>query len=416
MSSIAKTMSLSTFNRSNVVVMLLVVGAVLGLFFLPEIIDLQRAVSGGGSSAVKNTTEAPPQFPSATEEEDTTAQPPTVLSPLEEVLMLVDSGREGRARAALPVTRGMLAEPSGDDETEMAPREGTAGVIDTLSQSPLTWQAIQSEASANALRRARKEALELSKVLGNESPNTRHALYNFASGLGLALDPKTSKFMKPDQVVGYLEQLDLSVSRTMARESVDRVDYLAWANISLGPVFEATRLGQRQRQYEMPFQPHLTLTSAYVMQRRPDMPNGTLPGRVRVVATGFVRGKDVRSLRIVGPNGELRARVSLVRRSADGNYRFFKTPSLDGRIDWTFIVESKTGEESVKTYRFFERAQRFPWGKFVGLPQTGYLLPFQNLIATVRTFDPRDVDHRLDHFFTVGDIEGRSSNEEFESF
>lgn len=411
-------MSLSTFNRSNVVVMLLIVGSVLALFFLPEIIDLQRAISGGVSA--KRTTEAVvPVVAEAGEGSVIAAPVAEAISPLEEVLMLLDSGREGRARAMLPAALDFSATTAVESETvpnDQSENGGTADVIDSLGQSPLTWSAIQSENSANMLRRARNEALELAKGLGARSPNTRYALFNFASGIGTALDPKTAKLMKPDEVVGYLERLDLAVSRNMSREPIDRVDYLAWANISLGPVFEATRLGERKSNYIVPFQPQLTLSSVYVMHRRPDSAEKKRQERVNVVATGYVRGKDARSIKIVGPNGNVRRRIGLPKATEDTDYRFFRTPALDGRQDWTFVVEGVEGERSEKTYRFYSKAVRFPWGKLDQINQSGYLLPFRNVYATPSLFNPREVDRRLDAYFAFGDIEGRSSNEVFESF
>lgn len=412
-------MSLSTFNRSNVVVMLLVVGAVLALFFLPEIIDLQRALSGDSARQKRSAQELAPEVQESGEGSLVSVSVTQTLSPLEEVLMLLDSGRDGRARAMIPTALDFGS--SSVREGGMVPRAsdgdgGTADVIETLGQSPLTWGAIQSESSAAVLRRARNEALQLAKGLGARSPNTRYALFNFASAIGTALDPKTPKVMQPEEVVGYLERLDLAVSRNMSREPIDRVDYLAWANISLGPVFEATRLGERKDNYIVPFQPQLTLTSIYVMHRRPDSLENKRQERVNVVATGFVRGKDARYIKIIGPNGNVRRRIGLPRAKADTDYRFFRTPALDGRQDWTFIVEGVEGERAEKTYRFYSKARRFAWGKFEDINQSGYLLPFRNVMATRTTFNPRDVDRRLDAFFAHGDIEGRSSNEVFQTF
>jgi hypothetical protein len=406
-------MSLSTFNRSNVVVLLLIAAGVLAMFFLPEIIDLQRAITGAGTPKKAAATEVV-AIPESRDAPRRAVAASGAVSPLDEVLMLLDTGSEGRARVALPIAADMLGLRSSDEESKAESSE--PGVVsEELGELQLSWAAIQSERSANALRHARGAALQLAKELGPRSPNTRYALFNFASGIGTALDPKSPKLMRPEEVIHYLERLDLAVSRSMSREPIDRGDYLAWAQISLGPVFEATRLGAREVNYTVPFDPQLTLSSLYVMHRRPDTA-GKKQERVNVVATGYVRGKDAKAIKIIGANGKVRRRIGLPKADSDTDYRLFKTPVLDGRQDWTFVVEGVDGEKFEKTYRFYGRAMQYPWGKLEEINQSGYLLPFRNVMATPSLFNPREIDRRLDAHFAQGDIEGRSSNRIFETF
>lgn len=417
MASIAKSMSLSTFNRSNVVVLVLIGAAVLAMFFLPEIIDLQRALSGTPKSPVVASVEREAQEASS----DTVIEAvpvTTAASPLDEVLLLLDSGSDGRARVALPTSGNLF----GLRDTDSLPPESPAGeqdfggVLRGLGDGPLTWAAIQSDRSADALRNARSEALELARNLGPRSPNTRYALFNFASGIGTTLDPKTAKLMKVDDVITYLERLDLAVSRSMSREPIDRSDYLSWAEISLGPVFEATRLGNREINYTAQFDPQLTLSSVHVMHRRPDSLQNKKQERVNVVATGFVRGKDAKFIKIIGPNGKVRRRIGLPKADSDTDYRLFRTPVLDGRQDWTFVVEGVEGEKFEKTYRFYGRAVRYPWGKLDDINQSGYLLPFRNVSATPTLFNPREVDRRLDSHFAMESAEVQSTSRIFVTF
>lgn len=412
-SPLSHSMGLSTFSRSNVVVVALVVASVVALFFLPEIIDLKRAVSNTQDAVVAGAgnEESAPVALESSGEEITRVRAVTAPSPLEEVLLLLDAGNEPRASASLPLLRGEISAKGEVPPTETtAPRGEVAESLESLTTNPLTWNAIQSDASGKALRKARSDALELARSLGARHQNTRHALFNFASGIGFTLDPKATKLMNPEEAVGYLERLDNTVSRSMSRESVDRLDYQTWAGISLGPVLQSTRLGRRDLPPAPRFNPHLTISSVYVLHTKPDDARSKRLEDVNVFVTGFVRGKDAHTVKFVDESGRVRRRIRLRKPRADTDYRFFKSSRIDGRRTWTIMVEGPGDEVYSKIYRFHDRAVQFGWGRVEQARANGYLLPFRNVRATPRDFDPALVDPRLDAHFHIGGYELRTEH------
>ncbi len=420
MSALAKSLSLSTFNRGNLVVVAMVLASVLALFFLPEIIDLKRAISGApavssaaSSGAVTKSAASEPAATIAVERREAVyrVRSTTSVSPLDEVLLLLEERNEPRASASISALRAeasrKVAEvmPSSEE-----PESGASDALDALSARPLTWTAIQSDGSKKALRKARAEALDLAQSLSTRNASTRYALFNFASGIGFALDPKAAKVMKPEEAVGYLERLDRAVSHSMSRESVDRLDYLAWANISLGPVFQATRLGRRELPTAPPFDPELTISSLHVLHTLPDDPERRRQEEVNVHLTGFVRGKDARVVKLIDQNGRVRRRIKLRKAKSDTDYRFFKSSRIDGRQTWTIVVEGEGDQIYSKVYRFYDRALPFGWGRLSDVRANGYQVPFRNVRATAREFNPSLVDPRLDAHFHVGGMELRTAS------
>jgi len=404
-------MSLSTFNRGNVVVVGVVLVSVLALFFLPEIIDLKRAISGANAPKKIAEQEVRPARVVERREDVHRVRSVRAPSPLDEVLLLLDQRNEPRASASLSALR---AEPS-RDRAEVVPDadnadSGASEALDALSARPLTWTAIQSDGSKKALRKARGQALELAQSLSTRNAATRYALFNFASGIGLTLDPKASKVMKPEEAVGYLERLDRSVSRSMSREAVDRLDYLTWANISLGPVFQATRLGRRELPTAPAFDPELTISSLYVLHTRPDDAKRRKQEEVNVFLTGYVRGKDARVVKLIDQNGRVRRKIKLRKAKSDTDYRFFKSSRIDGRQTWTIVVQGVGDQLYSKVYRFYDRALPFGWGRVNEVRANGYQLPFRNVLATTRDFNPNMVDPRLDAHFHIGGMELRTGS------
>mgnify|MGYP000169369442 CR=1 FL=1 len=354
-----KTGSISSFKPKSFLLTTLVVLLVASLFFIPEIVDFQKSITGFG---VTKEGESKPEVASERDTAEHTLSTKTGSgSPLDKITGLIDTGYIEQLKAKKVV--------SGAERFKEAPRGGPK----------LSWEIIKSRESLDALRTAEREALGLAKALPPDKVGTRYALYNFVSGVRLVLEG-AEKTMSPDEAVRYLEFLQLAVSSTMGRENVDRALYNRWVGVSLGPLSEQTK-ALRLMQQRAPFNPRLTLTKVVV--RKAGGKHGQFVSRspVYVQFVGFVVGQDIKKIELYR-NSELLVKKMLLRAPDESGRRFFSPRQFPAVGYYTFRVYDDTGQIYQKTYTFFPRAARFPWRRGV------FELPF------------RSGDPRLDRFFT----------------
>lgn len=400
--------------------LMLVGGLVVGLFFIPELLQLRsksafeksafeeargarsRASTAASSNIVKDVARSDatsrvastststenlesPQSASTSETHSTTSWGwwndikgwfAGLTSPR---LAQVARNREGSRHQVRDDTRASLS--------------SVAQRMDSDSDA-LSWATIRSPESKDALGQARRDAMELSRGLPTSAVNSRFAMIDFANGLDFVMT-KADQQMTPRDAVIYMTKLDQSVTRALAQENVERVFVKRWSQLSLGPVLGKTMLGQSHDTVTTPFNPQLTLTELrvrHVGMHRGD-PN---TGKVDVSISGYLIGSDIDKVTMEANNGAIVLPV-YIKRDPRG-YWFFNRGTIDGRKKWKFTVYNKLGEQYEKRYQFYPKVGGFRYDS-----KLGYQIPFHMERARVGEFRSDNFDPRLDQFFALSE-------------
>lgn len=389
-------------TRGGFLGLMLVGGLVIGLFFIPELLQLSVKTEGTRGaltspvSVSRSTVETAPTSSLSTVTTTTT----TVVAPeakssgtwgwwsdVKDWFSSLSSPRLARVARDRESTR-LAASPDARASLNMISQK-----LDGNSRpGQTTWATIRSNESRDAIGQARRDALELARGLPSTANGSKFAIIDFANGLEFVMT-KADQQMTPRDAVVYLMKLDQSVSRALGEEKVDRVFVKRWTQISMGPVLGKTMLGQRHDSEIAPFDPQLTMTEVRVVHkgmRRGD-PN---TGKIDVTISGYLIGDDVKSVVMEANDGAMSIKLPL-KRDPRG-FWFFNRGTVDGRQTWTFKVYDKFGERFQKMYQFFPKARSFTYQK--GL---GYQIPYRMARATVGLFRSQDFDPQLDRYFTV---------------
>ena len=356
----ARSARIRGVTPKSFILAIVVIALVLALFFIPEIVAFQKGFFSEGQRA---QVPASPTPQTIVEHELSRAPLPAGQSPIEEVAGLMDSGFVEKLKAKKLVSTA--------DGKKSAP--GTA-------ERDLTWAAIKGKASGDALRAASREALNISKSLPVDKPGSRYALFSFASGVDMILD-SGEKAMSAAEAVRYLDVLRLSVTRAMSREQVNRAEFNRWLGLNLGPTVGAY-VGTADSVARMPFTPRPTLTSV-IVRKTPGRRGRWDENRPEYVTlAGFMLGKDIKQAQLY-LNGNYVRKLALRPVDVSGR-RTFKTGRMNARGVYTLRIISTQGEIYQKSYAFYPRVRKFPWGKG-GV----FEIPFQGVRS-----------NRLDRFFT----------------
>ena len=399
MPELGRSLSLSEFGRSAWVVGIFFVLLIGSLFFIPELIQFQRSVTGGATDKVVQHEETQEEKPGLISEgkdflarhlpsfrgknrKDEATEPVEVAQQMPE---------EIPAPADLNQFEAML-----DSSDKSGPR---ASLKSNVSQSAkgkawsdgpgITWEQIRSGPSKEALGSARRRSLELARSLPTRAESTRYALINFANGLEFAVN-RGSESMSAKDAVDYLTNLDRAVTAAMFQEVVDREIYKRWVEISMGPAFEKSKLSREHNRYQMQFNPRITLTSVQV-QHQGRVVKGKDKTRIYAGFSGFVVGDDIRRAELVSEDGVMHRKLILT--PDPRGYKFFRVGTIDAKRRWIIRVYDKYDELYEKNYDFASVAGRMP------IEDRYYQLPFRMVYASRQTFRPRDVDPRLDAYF-----------------
>ena len=339
-------------NRKNLILTVCVVLVVVGMFFIPELIDFQRNI-GSAKSSVTDEPLSEDQYALTTAKE-TTGESLEVAgeSPLANISRMIDSGYIDRAAKKSTEQRS-----GGSTSSEGAVQEPTTDslALTTLSQRALTWETFKSDSVSGALGRARTASLELLKDVPGDDEATRFALYNLANGIKVVRDGGEPG-MSAEMAYSYLESLDATVTRAMVREGVARDLYKRWQDISLGELFSSSRLARAKAQYEVVFNPGLSLEKIRVFK-----PGATFreTGKVYVNIEGYVRGNDIKRIAAY-QDGVFKRNLTLYNPDRDG-IRRFAWLGRNARSVLTIVAYDKYGESFEKSYRFYPLAKRFRW-------------------------------------------------------
>jgi len=375
-------------NRNNLILTVGVILLVVGMFFIPELIDFQRNVGGSNIAGVEESSSEAGEFAITTAKVSELEIDPSG-SPLAEIARMIDRGsistknkQEGQSGAS-------------GEAGSAGSGEGVDVALSSLSQRALTWETFKSDSVSGALGRARTASMELLKDVPTDDDATRFALYNYANGIKVVRDGGEPG-MTPEMAYSYLESLDASVTRAMVREGVAREFYKRWQAISLGELFSSSRLARAKQQFEVVFNPGLSLERARVF-----MPGATFRtnGKVYVNLEGYVRGNDVKRIAAY-QDGVFKRNLTLYNPDKDG-IRRFGWFGRNARSVLTLVAFDRYGESYEKSYRFFPSAQRFRW---TPRDQGTFLINFRSGL----------VDPSLDRYFRFrgansGDVDAASN-------
>ena len=399
MASLVKDLRISNLTSNNFVITAVVLAVIIALFFIPELLELQKNLFSSSSQTVKKEKVEP------LKSEKQKLALKVESSPLNRILELLDSGyldqlKEKRMRGEsivddleqalnteLPLPQGPKASLGSAEEIQ--PR--------FVSGEQVTWKTLRASSSLKTFKDARKRALEIAAALDPAYSSAKFALYNFVNGLNKIIEG-AEKSMKPEEAMAYLEHLDQDVTDSFLKDR--------WADVSLGALFEQSR-SQRMKTRSVPaFNPGLTLT--YVRVKQPSDRfgrfNPTRPALVYV--EGFVRGKDAKRM-VLLRNGEQVRRISLRKKMDTQGRRIFNIPQRDATGVYTIVAYDKEGSRYARSFSFYDRARQFNWIREQG---GTFALPFA------------ESDPRLTSFFMVagqgrsrsmGNLESSASGENF---
>lgn len=252
---------------------------------------------------------------------------------------------------------------------------------------PLTWDLLKSRPIKKVLRKAIREATQVSRLIPEDLSRSRFALQTYIGGVSRVLKGVRDA-LSADQVPSYLTNLDRNVTSALTSENAERAIRQAWAEVSLSPITDK-QLTQQYKESTIPaFDPRLRLTSVEVIQPSNRRGRFNPNGRIYVKFRGFVVGSEVKKV-VIYKDGERFRSVRLQRKADKDGRRFFKMAQHRYDRDSVYTVEAIDREDNYfrKNYSFFPRAQRFPWG---GVGKASYQIPFP------------DSDPRIDAFFRVG--------------
>lgn len=342
MNNLAAAINISRFNKSSVLVTGLVVVMVVGLFFIPELVDFQFSGSSSRSSESPLATSANVD---QSERRVVRVQEPPAVSPLAQVSALIDNGYIDR----------LVQERAGRTPGSTS---DSAATENALAGRAVSWSDIREGEVKTTLYTARDDASKLAAQLPVRFVNSKFALLSLVSGIDMILSNAQGS-MQPQQGLEYLEWLSQSVNDTMIREGVERADFVAWKNVNLGPLLQASRAHREKAQIHMAFSPQLTLDRVTVFKPADRFGHYQQKGPVNVNIAGHFKSRDVKRIAIFG-NGRFMREVFYGPGDKEGESGF-SLIEVDGTQVITFKVWDVNGSVYEKSYLFYPKARRFAW-------------------------------------------------------
>ena len=382
MSSLFKNVKMPGAGFSSYLSTGIVLLVVVGLFFIPELIDFQRSLSGAKKEIppAAVSTIAPLTEEMKAVEELTPEKGPGIFDRITDMANNFWEDSFGE-----PVWK-KKAERGGHSGSESAKRQNLAleaGSI--LGGQSISWNMLHSSESTGVFKSALRDAQKLAKALPEQYQESRYALLNFAGGISRVLGAN-DKTMSAEDAVAYIEHLDMAVTDALLRERVERSDFVKWAEVSLEPVLSQGR-SQRYKTRALPsFDPRLSLTEVLVKQKPGPQSRFDPRGKALVRFEGYVMGRDTETI-FVTINGREVRKVSLRKRPDAQGRRSFKVPPMNARAIIGLNIYDKDGARYSRFYDFYRVASRFHWDADHG---GAFVLPFE------------EGDPRVDWIFRIG--------------
>jgi hypothetical protein len=341
MATLARQLTFPNLSLKNILFGLMIVAILIGLFFIPEILNYQKRAVSNATGAIKTEEVEKPQ---------SILQPSTEVnterSPLDEVLYLMESGHYA------PKTRQAATKNSVEQI-----------VADT---SILTWDNLKSGRGEASLRNAQNVARML--LIANEQKENaavKKALVSFIGGVDYVLG-EASKVMNAQEAGRYLQGLDIEVARAL---STVRADYIRWSEVSIAEALGSQKSIIAKQQGIQPFDPKLLLQNVWLVKAEMQ-PNDKRKPRTYVNFQGTVNGDDVQTLSILKNGLKLRDIPMDVPDIYGRRWFYYNTYNADGV--WTLRATDKLGNVYEKDYQFFPKIEKYERDDF-----SQYILPYQ---------------------------------------
>ena len=386
----AQGLQLSDFKRTNYKLIIGVGLVVLGLVFLPDLLNFS-----GSKKVEKVKVEEEDLIPE--EVPNTTNKTPTE----EELLELVNNGYIDRMADL------KAAQKAGEDGVSKTTE------ADVMYPEPITWKNIKSAKSIKTLQEARKLALVLADQVPVDRSKSRFALYNFSNGIQSVVAAKED--FDPIEVLKYLETLDLEVSHTLAREAVERDVLMQWSKISISSVLGSKRTERLKGSIVPSFNPDLQLQQVsleFIPRQSSESRPIDRSGYTVSFSVSF-RGGDVKAINIYHNNHMIKnISANSGNRGSHNNSPAPVAPAItvlsqvdvrneDGGGSFSVVATDKYGYQAVKYYRFIPKnIRKLPW-KY-NQSSRKYVLNLRGVTEAARG--------QIDRIFVMGSSDPQDSN------
>jgi hypothetical protein len=405
---LGRSVGSQSMSRSNMMLSAIVLFVVVALFFIPEIVGYQRKQTDYvGPIEAEAPVESSPMASLGPDAAGSllAGQETAAESPLTQVSRLLDQTLKSLSGNSLPEAE---TNSITNQTTETESVTETPGVQDkkaeqVLSENPLTIERLKSREVLGVFDRARSEALSIASQLPKRSIRSRYALFNYAAALS-AVSANPAQFGEPTDAVVYIENLDASVTRAMLSEGVDRTDFLRWASVSLGNDLRVSRAARLKNQYNIPFNPRLTLANVSITHPG-DRTTGRYdePGQAYVDFDGIVVGKDSQRIEIL-LDGKMVGEYVLPEPDPATARRSWSFRQGDARGVYTIRVHGNNGEVYNRYYSFYPKVRAFAWVSATGQ----YAIPYNA--------QDDKINRQLDRFFLTAGNKGGATNSSIGTF
>ncbi|MEY4668331.1 MAG: hypothetical protein RL518_1030 [Pseudomonadota bacterium] len=366
----------------TIVVTLIIAGAVIGLFFIPEAIKFALNSSGksGGEKRAAVDTRVRREPKARTEDKGS-------LSP--EALKALNS-----SVGATPAPERENLRKDGDDTSSERPglfdgwnfkvKAGESNAPTVQVPASISFDKLGGKEFQGLLKQSRNDVKGFIKKQIPRNMEAQSVVETFMDQLDLAAK-ESAKGMSVKQLAAGLQDLHVSTIQALSRSGLDRGAILEWLKLPIVSFLD-DRVGlHAQKKIQNYFVPRLTLRMVNVRQRPTQGwgMDGRSPATLR--AELAFRGSDIERV-MVYANGRKISEMSGPRSSLD-NSRSVRV-SGDAHGVWTFVAHDRFGAKPYwKSYSFYPKVRRFRQNR-----NGEYIIAFK----------PNSAPNSLDRFFLVG--------------
>jgi hypothetical protein len=377
----------------TIIVTLLIVVAVVGLFFIPETIKF--ALNSSGKSGEKRAS-VDTRARKEVKDKEAVLADRGALSP--DALKAINSsvGATPTPSRSAPTARNETSDgerPSLFSGWNFKVKAGEPNGAAVQVPSSMSLDKLGSKDFQNVLKQSQGDVKMFIKKRLGKNIEAESVVLSFMDQMDLAAR-ESAKGMSSKELLSGLHDLHVSTIQALSRSGLDRGVILEWLRIPL-VAFVDDRVGvhaqEKVRDY---FVPRLTLRTVNVRQRRTQ--GWGMDGRSAATARvelGF-KGTDVEKV-MVYANGRKIAEFPGPRNSADMS-RMARAAG-DAHGVWTFVAYDRFGARPFwKSYSFYPKARRFRQNR-----NGEYMIAFK----------PNSAPNSLDRFFLVGSSVLRQSSD-----
>lgn len=402
---------MSRFSSRTVWVAVAVVAVVLGLFFIPEIINLQKSITGSKTEKIAQRTAVEDQDEQAVEQaQEEIEQEPTETEAVEAEVETVPVADEEQAaeseddqgerasvsnsalhdisaeideqpalqKAPEPVKREKIADvpaapkkSNGNILSGFKLRDGGNATAVLSGLDHLTGKDVQ-----NFFRKGRSDLGRFAETAPVKEPRLREIYDAFLQAFDVIASGGISTAAEEESMRNHLVSLYNGIVARMQATAFDRGLMIQWKDIPSVNLISKLEGAAHYKSYQIPFVPGIALRNLTVRAQRKGPP--------KVTAEIAIRGSDVEKVEIYQRGVAIRA-PGLSGADRDGNRSVRLSGDADGL--WTLVLHDKFGGAPYqKSYAFYPRIR-----KFAKNPDGTYRISFRQPTPP----------NALDRFFTV---------------